>query len=85
MITEKDYNEIHENLDLELYEILEEDVNGFNILIVLEGNMVVTTIQNETHQATHKTEVTNFKEKDVSVLKTYFNHLWYFNSQEKEF
>lgn len=82
MITLTDYKEINENLDLELYEVLEKEDNGFNLIITYDRGVVTTYLHNYKTEASHSLDLNDFKIKSLEQLNIYINNVRYYNSVE---
>lgn len=83
MITLTDFKELQSSLELDLYELLDTEMDGLQLTIVQEQGNVVVHLQDEENEAFHMMTLSDFKSKNLKNLNNYINHVWYYNQQEK--
>ena len=81
MITSTDYKELADNIEKGLYEILDIEIDGIQLIIVQEKGKVITSLESETIEASHLLSLENFNKKDLKELNTYINQVHYYNQQ----
>lgn len=79
MMNELDFEELNENIELELFEVLETELDGIRLLVTLGDEKIITRLSDNENEACHMLELEDFKKKDLQELNKYINNVWYYN------
>lgn len=83
-ITEIEFEDMLNSLEMGLYEVLETDCEDTSIKVFFEAGKVTTVLEDDETLASNRIDLEVFQEFDFEALNKYFNNVWFYCGIPKE-